>query len=262
MITKHKVSLFYKIILLSLIFVMLSSVALVLFEYCKFQDNYYKIFEGFGKRKSDELKIELSNPLKDNNLKKIQNILTATVIGSPFIAAVCIKTQTGDILCNKDEYKTLLSVKDKKVIKIKNTRLYLTKNNLDSGSSILVGVSLKSADLFFLDFLKKIILLFLFGGFVLILISVILFNTYIKPIKTLRKAIELINTGNYQQLKISKLLQKDEIGLLFNSFNSMSYSLRKHEEELKKQQNTIFNLMKKLINIQEEERKKNSPRTT
>ncbi len=95
-----------------------------------------------------------------------------------------------------------------------------------------------------------------------LIVHYLLFNTYIKPIKTLRKAIELINTGNYQQLKISKLLQKDEIGLLFNSFNSMSYSLRKHEEELKKQQNTIFNLMKKLINIQEEERKKNSPRTT
>jgi signal transduction histidine kinase len=92
---------------------------------------------------------------------------------------------------------------------------------------------------------------------VLILISIVFLNTFIKPIKVLRKAIELIiDNGEYQQLKVNKLLKNDEIGLLFNSFNLMSYNLQKHEEEIKKQQSIISNLIKRLISIQEEEKKK------
>jgi signal transduction histidine kinase len=256
-IKKYRISLFYKVILLSLIFILISSVALVLFEYCKFQSSYYKLFEGFGKRKAQELKMELANPLKEHDIKRIQNILHATIVGSPFIKVACVKTQTGEILCNKNKYSYLFSVKDKKIVRLENTRLYLTKTNINNLSSILIGVSLRDADLFFLDFLKKIILLFLFGGFVLILISIIFLNTFIKPIKELRKAIELIiHNGEYHQLKVNKLLKNDEIGLLFNSFNLMSYNLQKHEEEIKKQQSIISNLIKRLISIQEEEKKK------
>ncbi|WP_158090583.1 sensor histidine kinase [Desulfurella amilsii] len=201
--------------------------------------------------------MELANPLKQNDAKRIQNILHATIVGSPFIKVACVKTQTGSILCNKNTYRYLFSVQDKKIVKLENTRIYLTKANVDNSSSILIGVSLKDADLFFLDFLKKIILLFLFGGFVLILISIIFLNTFIKPIKVLRKAIEsIIHNGNYQQLKVNKLLKNDEIGLLFDSFNLMSYNLQRHEEEIKKQQSIISNLIKRLISIQEEEKKK------
>ncbi len=230
----------------------------MLFEYCQFQKKYYRLFEGFGERKTQELKLELSGPSKQNDVKRIQEILNATIIGSPFIKMACVKTQTGNILCNKSEYKNLFLLKnpDKKTIKTKDGRMYLVKTNINNLSSILIGVSLKDADLFFLNFLKKIILLFLFGGVALILISVIFLNTFIKPIKTLRKAIQSIHNGNYQQLKVNKLLRNDEIGLLFDSFNAMSNDLQKNEEEIKKQQNVISNLIKRLISIQEEEKKK------
>lgn len=258
MAKKYRVSLFYKIILLVLIVVLLFSVVVVLFEYCQFQKKYYKLFEGFGERKTQELKIELSGPSKQNNLKRIQEILNATIIGSPFIKMACVKTNAGTILCNKDEYKDLFLLKnlDKKIIKTAVGRIYLVKSNINNSSSVLIGVSLKDADLFFLNFLKKIILLFLFGGLVLILISVIFLNTFIKPIKTLRQAIESIHKGSYQQLKVNKLLRNDEIGLLFDSFNAMSNDLQKNEEEIKKQQSIISNLIKRLISIQEEEKKK------
>ncbi|PMP90140.1 MAG: hypothetical protein C0173_04820, partial [Desulfurella sp.] len=253
---KYKISLFYKVIFLNLVFILFFSVGLVLFEYCKFQTKYYKLFESFGKRKAQELKIELSNPINQNNTERIQKILNATIIGSPFIQVACVKTKTNDILCNKNEYKNLFYENDKKIVKLDNTRLFLTKTPINNLSSILIGVSLKDADIFFLNFLKKIILLFLFGGFVLILISMLFLNTFIKPIKALRKAIESMRKGNYQQLKVNKLLQNDEIGSLFEAFNSMSNDLQKHEEEIKKQQNIISNLIKRLISIQEEEKKK------
>ncbi|MGC9256958.1 MAG: histidine kinase [Desulfurella sp.] len=256
MTKKYRISLFYKTILLFLIVILLLSVVVVLFEYCQFQNKYYKLFEGFGKKKAEELKIELSTPSKQNDVKRIQEILKATIIGSPFIQVACVKTQTGNILCNKNEYRSLFSENDRKIIKLNNTRLFLIKTSINNASSVLIGVSLKDADLFFLNFLKKIILLFLFGGFVLILISMIFLNTFIKPIKTLRKAIESIHNGNYQQVKVNKLLRNDEIGLLFDSFNAMSNNLQKHEEEIKKQQNIISNLIKRLISIQEEEKKK------
>lgn len=253
---KYRLSFFYKAILALLLVILFLSVVVVLFAYCKFESKYDNLFESFGQRKLQELKLELAGPIKNNDRKRIKQILNATVIGSPFIEIVCLKSQKGD-LCNKQEYASIANhSKNNEILKLATGRAFFTRTVVAHNNDIIVGVSLRDADLFFLDFLRKIILLFLFGGFILILISIIFLNVFIKPIKMLRRAIDAISNGSYEQVKISKYIQNDEIGLLLESFNNMSKSLKFHSEEIEKQRTIILNLVKRLIIAQEDERRK------
>lgn len=80
--------------------------------------------------------------------------------------------------------------------------------------------------------------------------------TYIltRPIDYLMTASEEIKKGNFDTS--AKVLWKDEIGEFAGAFNRMVEGLKKYRKEIKKREEERLSLMRRIVEIQEEERKR------
>ena len=124
---------------------------------------------------------------------------------------------------------------------------------------VRVGISLNHMRKSFLKeesplFLKNIILILIFTFVFIYLIFKIIAWWFLTPIVKLQKAVEKIKSGNYN-IKITAK-GDDEIGKLTNSFSEMASILKEAEQERIKNEDLRNDFIKKIINAQEDERKK------
>lgn len=124
---------------------------------------------------------------------------------------------------------------------------------------IRVGISLDSMKHSFFKeeypyFFKNIVLILLFTFVFIYLIFKIIAWWFLTPVVKLHNAVEKIKEGNYD-IKIAAK-GDDEIGKLTNSFGEMALILKEVEQERVKNEELRKDFIKKIINAQEEERKK------
>ena len=124
---------------------------------------------------------------------------------------------------------------------------------------VRVGISMdRMKDSFFSQesplFLKNIILILIFSSIFIYLIFKIIAWWFLTPVVKLYEATEKIKAGDYNITTDAK--GYDEIGKLSNSFNEMAFILKEAEKERVKNEDLRNDFVKKIINAQEEERRK------
>jgi signal transduction histidine kinase len=124
---------------------------------------------------------------------------------------------------------------------------------------VRVGISLnRMKNSFFKEesplFLKNIIIILILIFIFIYLIFKIIAWWFLTPVVKLQKAVEKIKSGNYD-IKITAK-GDDEIGKLTNSFSEMALILKEAEHERIKNEDLRNDFIKKIIDAQEDERKK------
>ena len=103
-------------------------------------------------------------------------------------------------------------------------------------------------------FLKNIVLILISSFIFIYLIFKIIAWWFLTPVVKLYEATEKIKAGDYNVHTAAK--GYDEIGKLSNSFNEMALILKEAEQERAKNEDLRKDFIKKIINAQEEERRK------
>jgi len=203
--------------------------------------------------------------LLTNDIYKLDQIFQETVRLRPNLRYLFVVDKSGDVTASSFGSgfpKELLEVNRK----VKKTKIDLIRTDegkmLDAAAPIMhgdlgimhAGVSFKKSRNNIDKLIKSLVVTLLVIVGIGIVLS--LFLTYIitEPIKDLLDATKAIGKGNYAIKPLKST--NDEIGELVLAFNDMAYKLTKLEKERSERENQRKMLLKKIIDAQENERKR------
>ena len=207
----------------------------------------------------NKLNILLKNEVKNNkNILYIfylnnRGAVTAHAFHKGFYLNI-----VGNILKKNNSQNKLYIVKYNNEIygKILDTSFPVSNGRL---GTVRVGISIdRMKDSFFSQesplFFKNIVLILISSFIFIYLIFKIIAWWFLTPVVKLYEATEKIKAGDYNVHTAAK--GYDEIGKLSNSFNEMALILKEAEQERAKNEDLRKDFIKKIINAQEEERRK------
>ncbi len=218
-----------------------------------------------GRSTANEMANLSEDYLLTNDIYKLDQIFQETVRLRPNLRYLFVVDKSGDVTASsfgRGFPKELLKVNRN----VKKTEIDLIRTDegkiLDGAAPIMhgdlgimhAGVSFKKSRNNIDQLIQSLVVTLLTIVGVGIVLS--LFLTYIitEPIKDLLNATKAIGKGNYAIKPLKST--NDEIGELVLAFNDMAYRLTKSEKERSERENQRKMLLKKIIDAQENERKR------
>lgn len=212
---------------------------------------------------------EMANLSEDylltNDIYKLDRIFQETVRLRPNLRYLFVVDKSGDVTASSFGNgfpKELLKVNRN----VKKTKIDLIRTDegkmLDAAAPIMhgdlgiihAGVSFAKSTSNINKLIKSLIVTLLIITAVGVVLSLLLTYIITEPLKYLLDATKAIGKGNYA-IKTLKSAN-DEIGELILAFNDMAHRLTKSEKERSERENQRKMLLKKIIDAQENERKR------
>jgi len=214
-----------------------------------------------------ELSYQSVNYILDNDIFGLTKILDDSKKSNADLLYAFVETPNKQIFASTFHNvfpKSLLNVNN---YDFKKTSIREIKTNLgpviDVKEPILngdlgilrVGVSTKHSENVVNSVIISILLIIILGIFISVIFASIITYLIMKPIFLLKKATKEISNGNYS-IKVNSSKFYDDLGGLIESFNSMTEKLNFLEKEREKKEILLKEFVNKIINAQEEERKR------
>ena len=218
----------------------------------------------------------------NGNVNKLNNLLKNEIKDNESILYIFYRNNKGIIVAHafrKGFYLNIVNNNNNNILTVNNNLRHLSTVKLTSAvygkildtsvpvfngklGVIRVGLSLKHIKNSFFAyeapiFYKYIILILIFTAGLLYLIFEIIAWWFSTPIVKLWDAAEKIKNGDYDIcVNTINTVSDDEIGKLSRSFNEMALILKQVEQERIKNEDLRKDFIKKIIDAQEDERKK------
>ncbi len=214
---------------------------------------------------SKELSLQSVNYILDDNMFQLTKLLKDAVISNPDLIYAFIENNKGRVIASNfsDGFPlVLLKINNKHFqsqsvlnIKTTNANVWDTKMPILKGELgiVRVGISAKRSGSIITSLIGSVAFAVVIAIIVGVIISSIIAWFIMMPIADLSKAAKAIGNGKYIKVQPSS---SDELGELISTFNEMSNSLRMLESERNEKESMRREFVSKVINAQEEERKR------
>ena len=221
--------------------------------------------EEISKSTANEMANLSEDYLLTNDIYKLDQIFQETVRLRPNLRYLFVVGKDGNIAASSftDGFPEELLEVNRKVEKTKVAPIKTDEGKiLDAAAPVMhgelgiihAGISFEKSRNSIDNLINSLIVTLLVIVGIGIVLSLFLTYVITEPIKGLLDATKAIGKGNYAIKPLKSA--NDEIGELILSFNDMAYRLTKSEKERSERENQRKILLKKIIDAQEEERKR------
>jgi signal transduction histidine kinase len=234
-----------------------------------------KTFYNFNSNQLNELSVSIAKELSfqsvnyilDNDIFGLTKILDDSKKSNPDVLYAFVESPDNQIFAS-----TFHNVFPKELLDVNNSDFKTSsvkkiKTNLGSVIDVKepilngelgvlrVGISKKHSENVVNSLIMYILLIIFLGIFVSVVFASIITYLIMQPIFLLKKATKEISNGNYK-IKVYSSRLYDDLGGLIESFNLMIDKLNFLEKEREKKEQLLKEFVNKVIDAQEEERKR------